>query len=210
MQQQSGCLHRQWRRQREGAALLAAEAATQVAQIEQVKLAIREREQKERMRLLKENDLEAYTLLVKQTKNERLQELLTATEEFLESLGRKVQLQKLETDKLVAHSGLSGDAGDTSASLEGPSGATRSCGSRDRYYTLSHAVREEVRQPQTLVGGTLMPYQMAGLQWMVSLYNNNLHGILAGYNSHVCVCSGACANQGDGLHERRLLVMLDR
>lgn len=57
-----------------------------------------------RMRLLKENDLEAYTKLVKQTKNERLQELLTATEEFLESLGRKVQVQKMETDKLLAQS----------------------------------------------------------------------------------------------------------
>merc|ERR1719382_1190047 len=28
-------------------------------------------------------------------------------------------------------------------------------------------------------GGKLRPYQIAGLQWMVSLYNNNLNGILA-------------------------------
>ncbi|CDJ43110.1 SNF2 family N-terminal domain-containing protein, putative [Eimeria tenella] len=180
VQQQAGSLHRQWRRQREEAAALAAEAASQVAQIEQMKLVIREKEQKERMRLLKENDLEAYTKLVKQTKNERLQELLTATEEFLESLGRKVQVQKMETDKLLAQSQPSGDGGDSTTTItEGPCGSNKGLGSRDRYYTLSHAVREEVRQPESLVGGTLMPYQMAGLQWMLSLYNNNLHGILA-------------------------------
>ena len=30
-----------------------------------------------------------------------------------------------------------------------------------------------------LMGGTLKPYQMQGVEWMVSLYNNNLNGILA-------------------------------
>ena len=30
-----------------------------------------------------------------------------------------------------------------------------------------------------LQGGELRPYQIEGLQWMVSLFNNNLNGILA-------------------------------
>lgn len=30
-----------------------------------------------------------------------------------------------------------------------------------------------------LQGGELRPYQLEGLQWMVSLFNNNLNGILA-------------------------------
>ena len=30
-----------------------------------------------------------------------------------------------------------------------------------------------------LIGGTLKPYQVKGLEWLVSLYNNNLNGILA-------------------------------
>lgn len=30
-----------------------------------------------------------------------------------------------------------------------------------------------------LEGGQLRPYQLEGLQWMLSLYNNNLNGILA-------------------------------
>jgi SNF2 family DNA or RNA helicase len=34
-------------------------------------------------------------------------------------------------------------------------------------------------QPSTLVGGTLMPYQLEGLQWLLSLWENGLSGILA-------------------------------
>jgi ATP-dependent helicase STH1/SNF2 len=30
-----------------------------------------------------------------------------------------------------------------------------------------------------LTGGTLKDYQVKGLQWMISLYNNRLNGILA-------------------------------
>jgi ATP-dependent DNA helicase len=34
-------------------------------------------------------------------------------------------------------------------------------------------------QPSNLVGGTLMPYQLEGLQWLLSLWENGLSGILA-------------------------------
>jgi hypothetical protein len=34
-------------------------------------------------------------------------------------------------------------------------------------------------QPSALEGGELRPYQLEGLQWMLSLFNNNLNGILA-------------------------------
>lgn len=48
------------------------------------------------------------------------------------------------------------------------------------YNKAVHAVEETVTvQPSILQGGQLRPYQMAGLQWMVSLFNNNLNGILA-------------------------------
>jgi len=40
--------------------------------------------------------------------------------------------------------------------------------------------KEEIpEQPTLLEGGSLKNYQMAGLQWMISLYNNKLNGILA-------------------------------
>ncbi|CAB1114985.1 unnamed protein product [Ectocarpus sp. CCAP 1310/34] len=35
------------------------------------------------------------------------------------------------------------------------------------------------RQPSNLVGGTLKPYQLEGLRWLVTLYENGLSGILA-------------------------------
>lgn len=34
-------------------------------------------------------------------------------------------------------------------------------------------------QPPNLVGGTLLPYQLEGLQWLLSLWENGLSGILA-------------------------------
>ena len=48
------------------------------------------------------------------------------------------------------------------------------------YYLTAHGVQETItQQPSILVGGNLKPYQIKGLEWLVSLYNNNLNGILA-------------------------------
>lgn len=48
------------------------------------------------------------------------------------------------------------------------------------YDNITHTYNEEVTmQPKMLKGGTMVGYQIAGLNWMVSLYNNNLNGILA-------------------------------
>uniref|UniRef100_A0A1I7UCT2 ATP-dependent helicase brm n=1 Tax=Caenorhabditis tropicalis TaxID=1561998 RepID=A0A1I7UCT2_9PELO len=52
------------------------------------------------------------------------------------------------------------------------------------YYATAHKVKEKVvKQHETMGGGDptlqLKPYQLKGLEWMVSLYNNNLNGILA-------------------------------
>eukprot|EP00933_Yihiella_yeosuensis_P081818 TRINITY_DN9549_c2_g3_i1.p1 TRINITY_DN9549_c2_g3~~TRINITY_DN9549_c2_g3_i1.p1 ORF type:complete len:811 (-),score=185.72 TRINITY_DN9549_c2_g3_i1:145-2577(-) len=50
---------------------------------------------------------------------------------------------------------------------------------RELYMRLVHAEQEsEVQQPEELKA-QLMPYQVEGLEWLVSLYVNNLHGILA-------------------------------
>lgn len=52
--------------------------------------------------------------------------------------------------------------------------------SLDSYYAVAHRVRERVtKQSALLIGGSLKPYQVQGLEWLVSLYNNNLNGILA-------------------------------
>lgn len=49
-----------------------------------------------------------------------------------------------------------------------------------KYNQSVHAIEEKVLvQPRLLVGGQLRGYQLEGLQWMLSLLNNNLNGILA-------------------------------
>uniref|UniRef100_A0A8C2F8E0 SWI/SNF related, matrix associated, actin dependent regulator of chromatin, subfamily a, member 4a n=1 Tax=Cyprinus carpio TaxID=7962 RepID=A0A8C2F8E0_CYPCA len=48
------------------------------------------------------------------------------------------------------------------------------------YYAVAHQVTEKVdRQSSLLINGQLKQYQIKGLEWLVSLYNNNLNGILA-------------------------------
>jgi SNF2 family DNA or RNA helicase len=47
--------------------------------------------------------------------------------------------------------------------------------------TDDNVIKEAVSefQPPNLVGGTLLPYQLEGLQWLLSLWENGLSGILA-------------------------------
>ena len=48
-------------------------------------------------------------------------------------------------------------------------------------YAVAHAIKEKIAtQSSILVGGTLKDYSLRDLQWMASLYNNKLNGILAG------------------------------
>ncbi|CAL2040411.1 unnamed protein product [Caenorhabditis brenneri] len=52
------------------------------------------------------------------------------------------------------------------------------------YYATAHKTKEIIVKQHSMMGGgdpnlQLKPYQLKGLEWMVSLYNNNLNGILA-------------------------------
>lgn len=48
------------------------------------------------------------------------------------------------------------------------------------YYSIAHNVQEKVYEQATImVNGLLKEYQVKGLEWLVSLFNNNLNGILA-------------------------------
>lgn len=62
----------------------------------------------------------------------------------------------------------------------------KSSSAKPNYYSNVHRIVEKVtEQPKILVGGTLKKYQMVGLEWLVSLYNNHLNGILAGISINV-------------------------
>ncbi|GMT18489.1 hypothetical protein PFISCL1PPCAC_9786, partial [Pristionchus fissidentatus] len=52
------------------------------------------------------------------------------------------------------------------------------------YYSTAHRIQETIVQQHSSLGGgnpnlKLKPYQIRGLEWMISLHNNNLNGILA-------------------------------
>jgi hypothetical protein len=127
----------------------------------------KEREAKERLRLLKVGDEEAYRKHVEETKNMRLAKLLEQTDECLSKLGALVLKQK--DDKKEANNMSSGAVKKIDKHEEAKT-----------YYKLAHTIEEEItKQPEMLVGGELKQYQLVGVQWLVSLYNNNLNGILA-------------------------------
>lgn len=113
-----------------------------------------------RLAALKANDMHAYSKLLEDTRNERLKFLLEKTEKHFSEISNLLQ------ERNQAEGGSGEGTG------QAPAAATS-------YYASAHTRTEEVRQPSILVGGDLKEYQLAGLSWMVSLYNNKLNGILA-------------------------------
>lgn len=119
-----------------------------------------ERNAKQRLAALRSNDEEAYIKLLDQTKDTRITHLLRQTNSFLDSLAQAVKVQQADVSAPEPEMDVTDKE-------------------KIDYYKVAHRVKEEVRQPSILVGGTLKEYQVKGLQWMVSLFNNNLNGILA-------------------------------
>jgi ATP-dependent helicase STH1/SNF2 len=153
------------------------------------------KEQQDRLRALRNNDEDEYLELLRNTKNERLLQVLRQTDEYLSLLGAKVEAQKeaaLAEDLAEAVRKGSGEPSqdiftkdeeasrDASVDEKGEKDSVEAMRARrNQYYTITHKIKEGVKQPSILVGGKLKPYQIDGLEWMVSLYNNGLNGILA-------------------------------
>lgn len=139
-----------------------------------------ERITKERLKALKADDEETYMKLIDTTKDTRITQLLRQTDNYLESLAQAVRAQ--QTDGRDNYD-FDQEEGPASEATFGASTCLDD-GDKDKdkvdYYAVAHKIREKVtKQPSLLVGGTLKDYQVKGLQWMVSLYNNKLNGILA-------------------------------
>jgi len=111
--------------------------------------------EKARLAALKANDMDAYSKLLEETKNDRLKFLMDKTERHFSQIS--TSLSETRTND----------------------GSVESTGGTASYYASAHLKTEEIQQPSLLVGGDLKEYQLSGLQWMVSLYNNKLNGILA-------------------------------
>ncbi|XP_078429763.1 SNF2/Brahma-type chromatin-remodeling protein CHR12 [Wolffia australiana] len=150
------------------------------------------RAEKLRFQALKADDQEAYMRMVEESKNERLTTLLEKTNDLLVRLGAAVQRQK-DAEHFVAaetrrdtETQSEAEAKDLSDVDLGSSTSPSSLRAKDllegqrQYDSAVHSIQEKVtEQPSILQGGELRPYQLEGLQWMLSLFNNNLNGILA-------------------------------
>jgi len=190
------------------------------------KQALEEKNERDRLKALKENNIEEYMRLLNETKSARVSLLLDQTEKYLKSIEdlvakhqqdeeeeerrEKEAAQKPENepegkgDKEIEGSDTQATKQTESSEASGKEAEVESSGAakvvKKTYYTMVHRVEEEItRQPEMLVGGQLKPYQIVGLNWLVSLYNNHLNGILAdemglGKTIQVCPCARSCVS----------------
>ncbi|XP_022973744.1 chromatin structure-remodeling complex protein SYD-like isoform X2 [Cucurbita maxima] len=145
-----------------------------------------DRIQREKINLLKINDVEGYLRMVQDVKSDRVKQLLKETEKYLQKLGSKLQEAK-STESRFGHDTDDGCDVNTAEKSEfaienedESDQAKHYLESNEKYYLMAHSVKESIaEQPACLHGGKLREYQMNGLRWLVSLYNNHLNGILA-------------------------------
>ena len=131
------------------------------------------------MKALKADDEEAYIDTAKDT---RITHLLRQTDAYLDSLAQAVVAQQNEGGPMH-ETGFEQEEGPANEATFGAQINADDVADDDKkvdYYAVAHRISEKVtKQPNILVGGKLKDYQVKGLQWMVSLYNNRLNGILA-------------------------------
>jgi ATP-dependent helicase STH1/SNF2 len=140
-----------------------------------------ERISKERLKALKADDEEAYMKLIDTAKDTRITHLLRQTDAYLDSLAQAVVAQQNEGGPSM-DIGFEQEEGPATEATFGAQITDEPNEDKTKvdYYAVAHRISEKVsRQPALLVGGTLKEYQLKGLQWMVSLYNNRLNGILS-------------------------------
>lgn len=136
-----------------------------------------ERISKERLKALKADDEEAYMKLIDTAKDTRITHLIKQTDSYLDSLAQAVLAQQSES--VVVETVEEATSEETFGAQKSFDDSQDDKGRID-YYAVAHRIKEKVtKQPSLLIGGTLKDYQIKGLQWMVSLYNNRLNGILA-------------------------------
>jgi ATP-dependent helicase STH1/SNF2 len=120
-----------------------------------------ENAERARIAALKANDMVAYTALLEERRHDRLKFLLDKTGDFMSKISHMINDKRNGDEDGLTNNHLGGEGGTQS------------------YYSSAHVKNETVKQPSLLTGGSLKDYQLGGLQWLVSLYNNRLNGILA-------------------------------
>ncbi|CAL8470241.1 g9783 [Coccomyxa elongata] len=150
------------------------------------------REAAARIVALREQNYEEYLRLARTTKDKRLRTLLDKTDTIISDLGLKVAEQRAAlpeeaTGEEVAP-WMSGDVEEAPAAAEQRSPRKEEdldaetlhlLHTQRQYYDSVHVIKEKVRQPEMLQNGTLRAYQLGGVKFLLSLYNNRINGILA-------------------------------
>uniref|UniRef100_A0ACD6AF39 Uncharacterized protein n=1 Tax=Avena sativa TaxID=4498 RepID=A0ACD6AF39_AVESA len=111
-----------------------------------------DRIQREKINLLKNNDVEGYLRMVKDAKSDRVKQLLRETEKYLQKLGAKLRGDSsMDGRSYVSGKGVT--ANDVEDENYQPQNYLES---NEKYYQLAHSVKEIVSdQPSYLQGGTL-------------------------------------------------------
>ncbi|CAM8911859.1 unnamed protein product [Rhodiola kirilowii] len=143
-----------------------------------------DRIQREKINLLKINDVEGYLRMVQDAKSDRVKQLLKETEKYLQKLGAKLKeakdLSRSFDSNMDENRATSATDEIVLANDDESDQAKHYLESNEKYYLMAHSIKESIaEQPISLHGGKLREYQMNGLRWLVSLYNNHLNGILA-------------------------------
>ena len=136
-----------------------------------------------RIQLLKTNNIDEYMKLINETKNQRLHYLLNQTDNYIKQINTMIEQQRMLIGTESNQNRYSNEVHNENAmKVDEDESKTNDVNQNatKNYMTTTHRVIESVIQPKLLKGGDLKEYQLSGLQWLVSLYNNNLNGILAG------------------------------
>ncbi|XP_057538886.1 chromatin structure-remodeling complex protein SYD-like isoform X2 [Amaranthus tricolor] len=143
-----------------------------------------DRIQREKINLLKINDVEGYLRMVQDAKSDRVKQLLKETEKYLLKLGSKLKKEKAAARQVEMDENRVATIDENydifTETEDENDQAKHYKESNEKYYLIAHSIKESIaEQPTGLRGGKLREYQMSGLRWLVSLYNNHLNGILA-------------------------------
>lgn len=152
--------------------------------------------EKNRIQKLIQEDEEGYRAMLDEKKDQRLVYLLEQTDDYIKSLCDLLKQQQNATAGSLATKSYIRKEYDGVAEEDKVKSILDKARNDDDeyenktkmniedYYTTAHGVREEIKEQHFMMGGgnpslKLKPYQIKGLEWMVSLFNNNLNGILA-------------------------------
>ena len=151
-----------------------------------------DRQERERIQYLKQNNIEEYMKMLNEAKDSRLKDFMNQTDQFIDEIKGKINIQKeiIQDTKKSSEGAMyieeenkeeedkDKDSEEKDKDKEKKEKEKDKAGAN--YYQTAHCKQEEINtQPHMLKYGKLKSYQIKGLQWLVSLYVNNLNGILA-------------------------------